>query len=150
MDRASGKIVSVKADTATVSVADTGCARCAAGKGCGAGLLTGKSGFTEIEIQLPPGHYFRAGENVTLSIASSSLLRAALLAYGLPLAGTVVALTIGWLIMAPLSDFMGALIALTGLLAGFVAGRSQLRKDAWCKQFVPSIDRRDDGATAHL
>jgi len=150
MDQASGKIISVSADTATVSVADTGCARCAAGKGCGAGLLTGKTGFTEIEIQLPPGHHYRAGDAVTLSIASSSLLRAALLAYGLPLAGTVSALTIGWIVMAPLSDLAAALIALAGLLAGFVTGRSQLRKDDWCKQFVPSIDRRADGATAHL
>lgn len=148
MDRACGKIVSVSEATATVSVAATGCPRCAAGKGCGAGLLTGPSESTEIEIQLRPGHHYRVGEDVTLSIASSSLLRAALLAYGLPLAGTVLALTIGWFVMAPLSDLAGGLIALAGLLAGFAAGRSQLRKDAWCKQFVPSIDRRDNDATA--
>ena len=131
MDRASGKIVFVSAATATVSVAATGCPRCAAGKGCGAGLLTGTSDPTEIEIQLPPGHHYRVGEDVTLSIASSSLLRAALLAYGLPLAGTVLALIIGWLVMAPLSDLAGGLIAVAGLLAGFAAGRSQLKKDAW-------------------
>ncbi len=150
MDRASGKIISVRADTATVSVADTGCPRCAAGKGCGAGLLTGRPGSTEVELQLPPGHRYRAGDTVTLSIASSSLLRAALLAYGLPLAGTVLALTVGWLVMAPLSDFAGVLIALAGLLAGFIAGRSQLRKDDWCKQFVPSIDRQGHDTTAHF
>ena len=150
MDRASGKIVSVSVATATVSVAGAGCPRCAAGKGCGAGLLTGSSESAEIEIQLPPGHHYRVGEDVTLSIASSSLLRAALLAYGLPLAGTVSALTIGWFVMAPLSDLAGGLIAVAGLLAGFAAGRSQLKKDAWCKQFVPSIDRRANDATAHI
>ena len=150
MDRATGKIISVSAATATVSVAGTGCPRCAAGKGCGAGLLTGSSESTEIEIQLPPGHHYRVGEDVTLSIASSSLLRAALLAYGLPLAGTVLALIIGWFVMAPLSDLAGGLIAVAGLLAGFAAGRSQLKKDAWCKQFVPSIDRRANDATAHI
>jgi sigma-E factor negative regulatory protein RseC len=150
MDRASGKIISVCADTATVSIADTGCPRCAAGKGCGAGLLTGRTGSTEVELQLPPGHHYRAGDKVTLSIASSSLLRAALLAYGLPLAGTVLALTLGWLLMAPLSDLAAALIALAGLLAGFFAGRGQLRKDDWCRQFVPSIDRQDHDATANL
>ena len=150
MDKATGKIVSVCAASATVSVADTGCPRCAAGKGCGAGLFSGRSGSTEVELQLPAGHQYRVGDEVTLSIASSSLLRAALLAYGLPLAGTVLALTIGWLVLAPLSDRAAALIALAGLLAGFVVGRSQLRKDDWCKQFVPSIDRRDHDATAHL
>jgi sigma-E factor negative regulatory protein RseC len=150
MDRASGKIISVHADTATVSVANTGCPRCAAGKGCGAGLLTGRPGSTEVELQLPAGHHYRLGDEVTLSIASSSLLRAALLAYGLPLAGTVLALTVGWLVMAPLSDLAGALIALAGLLAGFIAGRNQLRKDDWCKQFVPSIDSRNHDAAAHL
>lgn len=150
MDRASGKIISVCAVSATVSVADTGCPRCAAGKGCGAGLLTGRSGSSEVELQLPAGHQYHVGDEVTLSIASSSLLRAALLAYGLPLAGTVLALTVGWLVMAPLSDLAGALIALAGLLAGFIAGRSQLRKDDWCKQFVPSIDSRNHDAAAHL
>lgn len=150
MDRASGKIISVHADTATVTVADTGCPRCAAGKGCGAGLLAGRSGTTQVELRLPPGHDYRAGDKVTLSIASSSLLRAALLAYGLPLAGTVLALTLGWLVMVPLGDLAGAVFALAGLLAGFFAGRSQLRKEDWCKQFVPSIDRQNHDATAHL
>jgi sigma-E factor negative regulatory protein RseC len=150
MDRASGEIISVSGTTATVSVAATGCPRCAAGKGCGAGLLTGTNESAEIEIQLPPGHHYRVGEAVTLSIASSSLLRAALLAYGLPLAGTVLALTAGWLVMAPLNDLAGALIALAGLLAGFAAGRRQLRKDAWCEQFVPSINSRDNDAPARI
>jgi positive regulator of sigma E activity len=113
-------------------------------------LLTGRTGSTEVELQLPPGHHYRAGDKVTLSIASSSLLRAALLAYGLPLAGTVLALILGWLLMAPLSDLAAALIALAGLLAGFFAGRGQLRKDDWCRQFVPSIDRQDHDATAPL
>ncbi len=150
MDRASGKILSISANTATVSVVATGCPRCAAGKGCGAGLLTGSEGSTQVDIQLPTGHVYRTGEAVTLTIASSSLLRAALLAYGLPLAGIVLALTTGWLVMAPLSDFAAVMIALAGLLAGFYGGRRQLRKDAWCKQFVPSIDPQADGSTAHI
>lgn len=150
MDKASGKIISVCGNVATVSVANTGCPRCAAGKGCGAGLLTGRAGSTEVELQLPSAHHYRAGDEVSLSIASSSLLRAALLAYGLPLAGTVLALTLGWVVMAPLSDLAAAIIALAGLLAGFIAGRNQLKKDDWCKQFVPSINRPDHDATAHL
>jgi len=100
MDRASGEILSISADTATVSVVASGCPRCAAGKGCGAGLLASSEGSTQVDIQLSPGHFYRTGDAVTLTIASSSLLRAALLAYGLPLAGTVLALTTGWRVRA--------------------------------------------------
>lgn len=150
MDRAAGKIISISAFTAVVSVAETGCPRCAAGKGCGAGLLAGTGGPAEVSVQLPSGHRYHVGDAVTLSIASSSLLRAALLAYGLPLAGTVAALTVGWLVMAPLSDLAAVVIAGSGLLAGFIVGRKQLQKEAWCRQFVPSIERQADGSTASI
>jgi len=103
-----------------------------------------------MSVQLPSGHRYHVGDAVTLSIASSSLLRAALLAYGLPLAGTVAALTVGWLVMAPLSDLAAVVIAGSGLLAGFIVGRKQLQKDAWCRQFVPSIERQADGSTASI
>ena len=150
MDRASGEILSISADTATVSVVASGCPRCAAGKGCGAGLLASSEGSTQVDIQLSPGHFYRTGDAVTLTIASSSLLRAALLAYGLPLAGIVLALTTGWLVMATLSDFAAAMIALAGLLGGFFLGRRQLQKKAWCKQFALSIDPQADGSTARI
>ena len=75
---------------ATVEVVVEGappCARCASGKGCGAGIFTGQGGQQRLRLPVPDGLTFAVGEAVTVSMQGSTLLMASVLAYGLPLAG---------------------------------------------------------------
>lgn len=135
-----GKIISIRQGRATVAVERTAaCPRCAAGKGCGAGLLSGSTRPAMFEITLSPHLRLSEGDEVRLTLEPSHLLRASLLVYGLPLAGIVLMLVAGWLISRPLSDPQAVAYAIAGLTAGLLAGRWQLNRRDCLKQFVPKI-----------
>jgi len=143
MDSPVGTIVSIADGHATVSVdAAVVCARCAAGKGCGAGLLTGSNRTRLIEAQLAPGLGLKAGDEVRLTLAPSNLLRAAFLAYGLPLGGIVIALGLAWIFKQTLDDRLAVLLAIGGLVGGVLVGRFYLNKDGCLKNLVPTISER--------
>ena len=94
MDNPTGTIHSLVADVhgarAIVEVdLSTACPRCAAGKGCGAGLLVGSSRLRQVEAAIGPGMVLAEGDSVEISLASSNLLQAALIVYGLPLFGAI-------------------------------------------------------------
>ena len=139
-----GRIVSIVDGRATVSVdAAEVCARCAAGKGCGAGLLTGGNRSRLIEVQLSPGMEIVAGDEVKLSLAPSHLLRAAVFAYGLPLIGIVIALALASILNQALDDQLAIALAISGLVAGGLLGRHFLNRDACLKNLVPTISERN-------
>ena len=144
MDSPVGRIVSIADGRATVSV-DTAaiCARCAAGKGCGAGLLTGGNRLRLIDVRLTPGMQLKAGDEVQLTLAPSHLLRAAVLAYGLPLGGLIVALGIAWYLNQSLDDRIAVVLAIVGLVAGVLIGRHFLNKDGCLRNLVPDISTRN-------
>ena len=145
MDSPVGKIVSIERGSATVTVERTAaCPRCAAGKGCGAGLLSGGKTSALFEVPLSAASSFREGDEVRLTLEPSHLLRATLLVYGLPLAGIVLMLMAGWFISGPLTDAEAIAYAIAGLAAGFFAGHWQLNRHACLKQFVPKIEGRAD------
>ena len=145
MDSPVGRIVSVADGHATVSVdAAAICARCASGKGCGAGLLTGSNRTRLIDVQLSPGLGLKAGDEVKLSLAPSHLLRAAVLAYGLPLGGIVIALGTAWFLNQELDDHFAIALAIGGLGLGGLIGRHFLNKDACLKNLAPTITGRHD------
>lgn len=150
MDTTAGSIVSIKANLATISVAAAGCPRCAAGRGCGAGLFSAATQPVLFEMPLEKGHDFNVGDAVTLSLASSTLVRAALFAYGLPLAGTILALLLGWLVLAPMNDLVAVMVAFAGLLAGFLAASYRLRGKSLQQQFVPSMTRGTHAITTRF
>jgi len=128
---------------ATVSVSRlVACARCAAGKGCGAGLLSGNKAPAEIQVQIPESMDLRVGDQVTLELSPDSLLKASFLVYGLPLLAVVAMLIIGWLVAGPLNDVLAIALAIVGLLAGLVTGRARLGRNRCLEQFVPSISSR--------
>jgi sigma-E factor negative regulatory protein RseC len=130
MDSPVGTIVSIADGHATVSVdAAIVCARCAAGKGCGAGLLIGSDRTRLIEVQVSPGLGLKAGDKVKLTLSPSNLLRAALLAYGLPLGGIIIALGMAWFFKQTLDDGLAVLLAI-------------VNKDGCLKNLVPSISER--------
>jgi sigma-E factor negative regulatory protein RseC len=140
MDSPVGKIVSIVDGKATVEVErKAACPRCAAGKGCGAGLLSGSTRPALLEVSVSAHQQFSEGDEVRLSLEPSHLLQATMLVYGLPLAGTALMLIVGWSIMKPLSDPEAIAFAVAGLAAGLIAGRWQLSRRDCLKHFVPKI-----------
>jgi sigma-E factor negative regulatory protein RseC len=148
MESPVGKIVSIGQGTATVAVERTAaCPRCAAGKGCGAGLLSGSRGPALLQVSLSPQWNVGAGDEVRLTLEPAHLLRASLLVYGLPLAGMVLTLAVAWLLARPLSDPQAIAYAAVGLVAGFIASRWQLNRRNCLKQFVPKITGFTDASS---
>lgn len=144
MDSPVGRIVSVAPGRATVSVeVSSACARCAAGKGCGAGLLGSGQRTRLLEVNLPPEWDLKVGDRVNLSLAPSHLLRAAGLAYGVPLGCVVVALGIGWAVAGRMSDALAVLLAAGALITGTLLGRHYLNRGACLRDFVPTVCGRN-------
>jgi sigma-E factor negative regulatory protein RseC len=142
MQQAIAEILSVSGRDATVAVAASVCARCAAGKGCGAGLLGAAARRRRFTVPVPEGCELRPGDRVSLMLAPRHLLRASLMVYGLPLAAlvTVPGFANWW--WGPLSDLSLSALALLAVAATVVAVRCRLRRDDCLQRFVPSIAAR--------
>ncbi len=138
MERARGRITSIHDESVTVEV-DTAsfCSRCSQGKGCGAALLGADRGPRQIKVQNPGNARFNVGDEVTLELTPQSLLRAALIVYGIPLAVIVaaagLAMLLGW------SDLTSTLAMLAAGVVGISVGRRRLRRTNCLMQFVPVI-----------
>ena len=115
------------------------CPRCATGKGCGAGIFTAGSGVRQVEASVRSGLEIAVDDVVEISLAPDNLLRAAVLVYGLPMLGAVVAAAIAYALS--LGDAGAALAALLGLGTGLVIGRWRLRQSECLQQFVPTVER---------
>jgi len=145
MDNPTGTIISLVAGEqgrrALVDVdAGPACPRCAAGKGCGAGLLIGNDQLRRVAAAVGDDRALAAGDRVELVMATDTVLRAALIVYGLPLLGAVGAAALAYLLA--LGDAAAALAAITGLVSGLLAGRWQLHRGGCLQQFVPLVGRR--------
>ena len=147
MNRPRGKIVTMGAGTATVSVdAAVACARCAAGRGCGAGLLEPRRRRL-LQVRIDPGLEVAEGDTVRLELGPQRLLRAAWLAYGLPLFSMVI-LVAAAARLAPGNEAAALAAAVAGLIAGFGAGRRGLHKGACLQELLPVASRgADPGST---
>lgn len=143
MDSPVATITSISNGMATVTVSrSVACARCAAGKGCGAGLLGGNPKPARLQVPLPEEMGLRVGDQVCLELSPESLLRASFLVYGLPLVGVVIALLIGWLVAGPLPDTSAIGLAIVGLLTGLAVGRARIGRNRCLERFVPAISGR--------
>ena len=96
MDSPRGRILSIERDgappRAVVEVARSlGCARCAAGKGCGAGLPGAGSQLRRVEALLAAGLELNEGDEVCIELAPHNVLRAAVAA----LVGLAAGLAVG-------------------------------------------------------
>lgn len=97
----------------------SGCARCEAGEGCGAGLFSRllRRRLQELPLALPGNlENLAAGDHVLLGLSVTAVQNAALLAYGLPLAGVLLGAFGGNLF--PGGDPGALLGAVSGLAAG--------------------------------
>jgi len=115
------------------------CPRCAAGKGCGAGLLADAGRQRQVEATVIEGLQLHEGDLVEVALAPDNLLRAALIVYGLPMAGAILAALLAYALS--LGDVGAAAAALAGLTLGLLLGRWRLRREACLSRFVPVIEK---------
>ena len=139
-----GTIIEIVRDsrgvTAIVDVeAEAVCARCASGRGCGAGILGARAGRRRLDIAVAGDMDFGEGDVVDIRLPPSNVLDAALIVYGLPLAGAAVAAALAHALS--LGDAGAAAMALGGLSAGMLISRRRLRDDACLARFTPAVSR---------
>ena len=142
MNAPEARVVTTDTSSATVSVeAQTVCARCAAGRGCGAGLLY--QGRTRLfDVRVARGLHLQPGDCVRLELAPLHLLRAAWLAYGLPLVALVLSVALATVAAERAGDAGMVAAGAAGLAAGLIAGRRLLRKDSCLRHLTPVATER--------
>lgn len=133
-------VISIVDGRARVEMADrSACPRCAAGKGCGAGMPGSTRSAVALTVRVAEGLTVAAGDRVTLSLAPADLVRAALFAYGAPLAGLLLFSGSAYLLIDPLADALALGFAIFGLLTGGFTGHALARRDGCVSQMSPSI-----------
>jgi sigma-E factor negative regulatory protein RseC len=115
------------------------CARCAAGRGCGAGILSGRAGNSRLEVAVDHDLELGEGDAVNISLAQGNVLRAAMYVYGLPLAGAAAAALLAYVLA--LGDGGAAAMALAGLLGGAMISRYRLTSASCLARFTPTVSR---------
>jgi len=136
-----GIVVALRPGLATVRVEERFvCPRCAAGRGCGAGIFA-REGPRLVEVNLPPEVTFRVGQPVSLSLEPERLLHAAWLVYGIPLLALIAAAVVaGYVIPGGASDAVALAMVVAGLLCGGWWARRRLRDAGCAGRFVPSLN----------
>ncbi len=125
---------------AIVAVESTqACPRCAAGKGCGAGIFSAGGSERQVEVTVPNGLRPAVDDIVEISLAPKNLLRAALIVYGIPMLGALAGAVMAY--AASLGDAGAALAALLGLGSGLIVSRWRVRRETCLQRFTPSIER---------
>lgn len=142
MEQPRGKIISISGNDperrALVEVdAAAACARCAEGRGCGAGLGSARPATRRVEATIPAGANVSPGDTVVISLAPQSVLAAAAIVYGWPLAGAVAGA--GFAYLGAYGDTAAALAALGGLVVGGLLVRRRLARTACLRQFTPRV-----------
>lgn len=113
------------------------CPRCAAGRGCGAGLGRRAIGARRVEATLPPGAEVTPGDVVSIELQPRNVLTAATIVYGWPLAGAATGAGIAYL--AAYGDAAAAAAALAGLAVGGVFVRHRLGEARCLSEFTPRV-----------
>jgi sigma-E factor negative regulatory protein RseC len=145
MNAPEARVVATGSNFATVTVdAPVACARCAAGRGCGAGLLQqGRARL--IRVNVAEGLHLEPGDLVRLELEPQHLFRAAWLAYGLPLLAMVLSVAAAGQMSERVSDPGAVAFGALGLALGLIAGRRILRRDDCLKHLMPVASERISG-----
>src|SRR5690606_9863882 len=115
--------------------------RCAAGRGCGAGLLQ-KGRTRTFEARVPADLHLEPGDIVRLELKPDHLLQAASLAYGVPLLGIMLGVGAASGLADADNEPLAIACGLLGLVAGVVAGRRALRREECLQNVTPVAVRR--------
>ena len=142
METPTGTIVSITdrgGDVRAVIEVDVAaaCPRCAAGKGCGAGILGAGRGIRQVEVVIDPGSHLSEGDQVQLTLAPDSILRASVIVYGVPLLGAVAGAAAAYGLS--LGDLGAAIATLAGLGAGLMFSRRHLNRSDCLREFTPTV-----------
>ena len=121
------------------------CERCESGKGCGAGLLGKKAGDKRVEATVLADLEVSVGDVVSIALEPRNVLRAAVIVYGYPLFGAVLAALMAY--SAGMGDVAGALAALTGLITGILIARVRLHNARCLRDFTPVVVDRLSAAS---
>ena len=145
MDTPEGRILSIDRSAspprATVEVLTAiECARCAAGKGCGAALLGSGQRRRRISVLLGDNPELGVGDRVAVELAPENVLHAAVLVYGWPLGGAIAGAAAAYVYGA--GDAGAALFALAGMAAGAALGRARVRRSECLRRFTPVVTAR--------
>jgi sigma-E factor negative regulatory protein RseC len=116
------------------------CPRCAAGKGCGAGLLAGTDRTRTVEATVLQNLELHTGDSVELRLAPTNLLAAAGIVYGLPLLGAIVAA--GGAYFMRQGDAAAAAAAVAGVIVGLMISRHKLRQADCINDLVPTVEKK--------
>lgn len=114
------------------------CGRCAAQKGCGQGVLAkylSGTQFVRVALKHRPASDFQVGEQIELGIEESAMLRAAFLAYLVPLLLLVAGASIGNQFSEPFAILLG----LAGLIIGGIYVRKQSLKKVDDPRYAPVV-----------
>lgn len=147
MENPRGRVIAVNSDAASLHAlvevdAVVECARCAEGKGCGAGLLGASTGSRRIDALICAGLSVSEGDEVCIELAPRNVLRASLIVYGWPLGGAVLAALIAYGV--GLGDAYAVLAAIVGLSTGLILARRQLRSARCLRHFTPMVVKKAD------
>ena len=145
MEQATGHVIALEAGSASLRAevevsAAVACARCASGRGCGAGLLGASEKNRRVHALIAAGVDVHEGDEVRIELSSMQLLRASWLVYGLPLVAAVLATGVAYLV--GLDEFYAVVAAVVGIAAGLVVARRQLSSASCLYRFTPTIVAR--------
>lgn len=125
-----GTVISVNGNEAWVqTIRESACQSCSARHGCGQKALATLSGGQARQIRVINSLDARPGDQVTVAIEESALLRASLLVYAMPLVLMVLVTAMAGALL-PGRDGMAMLFAIVGLASGLVVARWYSRREA--------------------
>lgn len=125
-----GTVISTSGTEAWVqTIRESACQSCSARHGCGQKALAGLTSGQSRQIRVANTLNARPGDQVTVAIEESALLRASLLVYALPLVTMVIATALAGAMM-PGRDGLAMISALVGLGVGLGVARWYSRRDS--------------------
>ncbi len=151
MDNPEGRVVSVSAGTPHASVvldvdSSAVCPRCAAGRGCGAGIFGQTTGSRRrIAAAVDSGLSVGAGDIVRIAMQPANVLLAAFIVYGYPLITAIAAASLAWALQ--LGDLYTAVFALLGITLGVLLARWRLANNECLQRLTPVVVERVQSST---
>jgi sigma-E factor negative regulatory protein RseC len=139
---ASGRIRAIEIDgDERIALVDAGetaaCPRCAAGRGCGAGISGSGKRAGPVPVRLEQTFAAVPGDAVSICLRQGALLRAAAVAYGLPLVGALAGGVVAQ--AAGAGDPASAVCVVLGLAGGIVCARRRARRHDLIAALRPTL-----------
>lgn len=120
------------------------CESCSLKSGCGQSTLTKMSSNHCLELDVENTLNAKSGDEVLIAIPESGLMTASLRVYFLPLLLMVLGAIVGDILDAnsgDVSELWTMLLALSGLILGFLWARSFSQKQSFHKDFLPKMTK---------